>query len=334
MIFDFLKRKPKPRPTCGGHERHWDKSAPSVINSKRPIEFETMFYHYNQTLPSGTEKLEFSIREEDGKWFLSGPDNLRTETDETLLARVQEVIDRNHLTGYNGHSEITYGVPPEYQPYWMKVKYDSGEQLYFSLQFNPGVRWGAELRRLFCAEYDAHGIEDLLPPAEMRNIVRFDMEFNEWPLHYTYGVIRMQDDVEGERPVHYMKAVWDREKDETVTDEIIKVPEGFYEHITAMVRKAQLWDYVNGKIDFPSFDFKGAVVGKTKDSEGTYVEKNRLPVLHFCAQSEQGRQFNLFVYGDDVTEELRELVEPFREYVELVFAATEEKTSLSKRRRG
>ena len=296
---------------CGGRVEKSDSGAPKVIASKNIIEFSVHFGCYNRMGFFGCEFYDFSVKrdKEGGPFVLEFRDH-RIETDERLCSDIQQIIDENNLSLNNGVVRYTHGLPPEYQPYDFDAVYDSGEKLQFYIQGEPTAQWCVSLRKALCRELVRNGIEDLLPPKEDRNVARFDLGFQEWPLKTMYATIRTEDDVPGERPVHYFKSVWNYETGESVYDATIVIPDGFYAHITELAEKTDLRECSNGQIE--PFEQERSPFGKPG-----------IPVISWCCEGESTKQFNTFVWGDEINEDHIKIASVIREYLESVFEGVE-----------
>lgn len=330
-------RKPDDRIENGGTHRSQDTGAAKVIESKNIVEFNTFCYWYNRDLWR-PEPVRFSVSRENGEGpFILTRDDTKVETDESFLAKLQEIIEKHKLVSKNGQFEHTYGLPPEFTDYVLKAVYDSGEVLYFDTNGGPESPWCADLRKALCDELVRNGIEDMLPPIEDRRIARFDLKFNEWPLNTSYATIRTEDDEDGKRPVHFMKMIYNNETKSSEGMKIIRIPDGFYARITELVDQTKLRDYSNGKIDFPDAFGGGDIMmgmgmgvgmgmgmGMTmQPQEQPKIDKEHTPVIGYCCEGESGKQCNTFRYGDDIPEGLREAAGVIREYLEEVFAASD-----------
>lgn len=289
----------------GGRVNNSDPEAPKTISSKKPVGFETHFWAFTRINGYGQEQFNLSVkkREDGSELMLSSDGRKDIVTDENFLYEVQNIIEKHSLVSLNGTVEYVSGLPPEYQPYWMKVWYDSGEMLTFSVPGNPNAGWCNDLKKLLCDELVRHGIEDMLPPKEDRQIARFDLKIHKWPYNIMYATIRTEDDEIDKRPVHYWRRVWNKETQKSETSNISRIPEDFYENITRLVEETKLRDYSNGKIDFP--------MGMRSDD----VKED---VIGYCAEGISGRQFNTFIYGDEIPDGLRDAVNVIKEYIDSV----------------
>ena len=289
----------------GGHVNNSDPNAPKVITSKKPVGFDTHFWVYTGINGRGYEAFNISVKKsEDGtELILSCKDRNDIVTNEEFLKEVQRIIEKNSLVSLNGSVEYVNGLPPEYQPYWMDVEYDSGETLSFTIPGNPNADWCKDLKKLLCDELVRHGIEDMLPPKEDRQIARFDLKIHKWPYSVWYATIRTQDDDEDKRPVHYLRSVWNKETKESEISDITVIPEDFYENITRLVEETKLRDYSNGKIDFPT---------------GMKSDEVKEDVIGYCAEGISGKQFNTFIYGDEIPDGLRKATDEIKKYIDSV----------------
>ena len=290
----------------GGHIDNSDPDAPKEIRSKKIVEFECHFFVHNWINMMMNEFISFSVRKgtDGNRLLLERNSSCETvETDESFMDRLQEVIEKNGLVKLNGRDEYTQGLPPEFRDYGVKAVYDSGEKLNFSIGGNPAYPWCKDLRKALCDELVRHGIEDLLPPKADRNVARFILEIHKWPHLIRYWTIRT-DEAPEEKVVHYLKSVWNKITSSPELDELIVVPDGFYEHITELVEQTKLRDYCNGMIDFPD--------GRTSDQV-------REPVIKYSAEGESGRQFNTFLIGEEIPEGLYKAVDTITEYIDSVF---------------
>ena len=275
------------------------------IKSKNIVEFSAYFCSYKQFEFSRPEFLNPKVTKDPntGDFILScGYGDIKT--DKEFLDKLQELIERNSLVKENGHALRIDGLPPEFQPYSFKAVYDSGEVLSFNVGGNPTAPWCVELRKLLCKEHAKHGIEDMLPPKEDRNVVRFDLKYFGWPRNIKYNNIFMQGDDYNKRGFHYMKEIWNRETGECECDRIITVDEAFFKHISELIEELDLRDYCNGKIDYP---------------DGMDYRTCREPVIGFCAEGESRKQFNTFMVGSDIPDGLKEAAGVIRDYIETVF---------------
>jgi len=306
-LFSFVRNKMMDNPPClmpgmRAPGSGCDSSAPKIITSKTIVEFQTSFFCHTWFLPEPFEPISITVRRQaQGGCFTLKSGRHNVEVTECFLAKIQEVIDKNKLVECNGCFERIYGVPPEAEPYTMKAVYDSGEKLSFAICTSPSEPWCQEIRALLCEELVRHGIKDMLPPEEDRRIVRFDLEFDEWPLNTQYCTMETEDDEEGKRPVHYSKCVWNRETNQG-RDETYTIPDGFYDRISELVEQTGLRNYCNGRIDFPS-DVKS-------------VDKERTAFIRFCAEGESGRQFNAHVYGEEISQGLLKATGIIRDHLE------------------
>lgn len=313
---------------CGGTDKHEDPNAPKVIKSKNIIDFDIHVCCYNTWL-GRVEPVVFSVsRETENGPFILTRGDLKVETDTSFLDKLQEIIDEFGLVKLNGYYEYTHGILPEFNNYIITAVYDSGERLHFDTKGTPESEWCAAMRKAICDELVRHGITDMLPPEEDRRLRRFSLELNEWPLYTDYSTIRTQDDEEGKPAVHFVKSVWNRETQTTEYRKIITVPDGFYARIAGLVDETGLREFSNGMIDFPCSPFPGMQImgagagtmfGMQQPAE--QIDKEHTPYIHYCVESESGKQCNTFHYGEDIPKGLKKAAAVIREYLDGVFAS-------------
>ncbi|MCR5215260.1 MAG: zinc ribbon domain-containing protein [Eubacterium sp.] len=286
--------------------RKTDPNAPKIIESRKIVEFETYLYTKDPLTLSQPEMVSFGVKREtgEGSYVLSRNPDERVETDESFMLTLQEIIEENSLVSFNGNDEYKQGVPPEFQAYRMKAIYDSGQVLSFSILGHPTLKWCWDLRKALCNELAKHGVEDMLPPKEDRQVVRFDLKYHDWPRYIMYASIATEEDEPGKQPVHFIKYIYNKETKETEYKEVIIVPDGFYQHISDLVQSTNLRDYSNGQIDLPK--------------EITFDNADK-PAIGYCIEGASGRQFNTFVYGDPIPEGLSENANVIRKYLDSLF---------------
>lgn len=290
-------------PSEGGDGGKKDNSysAPVEISSRNIESFETTFYLKDDLRDENSGTYIFKIfKNENGEYVLS--EEARYKISDTVgkevLDKLQTIIEDNDLAALNGTVEETKGLPEEFGPCEMSVTYDSGEKLYFLTDNNPYAKWAAEIKELFVNEFINLGYEGLLSNEEEGALVRFDMGYIDGDSEYFYGAIFTEEDT-GDYSVHYMKNVYNRVTKETVVEEIIEVPENFYEELNNVITELKLEDIWNGQID-PG--------GKSAMDKYAY----------YTTETESGFQINAFYEGDEA-EELCELLKKIAEYLDTFF---------------
>lgn len=275
--------------------------APTTIESRNIESFETYFYLWDEFDDTNTGGYSFVIKQnETGEYVLSENShyNISEKVDKSILEKLQVIIEDNNLVRANGIDKYTQGLPEEFAPCMLSVIYDSGEKLYFSEDNNPQAKWARDMIELFKNEFISLGHEELLPPIEDRTLVRFDMSFVDGPRKYMYATIFTEEDI-GDYSVHYIKNVYNRETKESEFDEIIEVPEDFYEKLSEKLTETGLENYQNGTIE----------------SAGTSKMDK---YASFTMEMQSGLQKNAFYEGDEAEALLKEMGK-LAEYIDVYF---------------
>lgn len=256
--------------------------APDKIESRNIESFKTSFFLWDTFNEENVGGYSFSIEKNDkGEYVLSEDShyNIQVVIDKSVLEHLQIIIEENNLAKSNGMDRYTKGLPEEYAPCMLLATYDSGEKLYFSVDNNPEAKWAQDMMKLFKREFINQGHEELLPPIEDRTVIRFDMGYTDGICDYSYLAIFTEDDTD-ERPVHYLVNIYNRETKETEFDDIVQIPEGFYENLSNEIGRLNLVEYQNGEMP----------PGDTSSLE---------QYAYFCIEMQSGCQFNGFFEGDD-----------------------------------
>ena len=138
-------------PLCGGVTDRTDRTAPKVIKSKEITAFSTSFLLRDETSPhDAIEHWSFTVKKDDsGRITIDAGNGTTVQADDTLLAELQQVIDRFDLAALNGTDRVTAGLPPMFSPCRMSVDYASGERLYFQRNSRPEEGWPRAMLDIF-----------------------------------------------------------------------------------------------------------------------------------------------------------------------------------------
>jgi len=136
---------------CGGRTDKSDPDAPKVIESTEITEFSVAFFLAERWTGEDDHRFDFEVKPDENGVLTayehySGIQHL---ADEDLLNALQEVIVQNNLAMMNGIYEVTAGLPPEYQPRILKVKYASGETLSYTVDNDPYEAWAVQICDVF-----------------------------------------------------------------------------------------------------------------------------------------------------------------------------------------
>ena len=149
----------KSEPTVGEVTDNTDPAAPKEIASREITEFYAHFYHRECENAEGGHTFTFSVTaDEDGtliaKEALTG---LSVPAEEAFLLALQKIIEAHDLVQKNGIYKVTAGLPPEYQPCELTVRYASGEVLTFTEKNDPAAEWSKAVHAAFAERFAAQG---------------------------------------------------------------------------------------------------------------------------------------------------------------------------------
>lgn len=275
--------------------------APKKIESRNIDYFKTHFYLVDTFNDANSGSYSFLIeKNEGGEYVLSENShfNISTVIDADILEKLQLIIEENNLVEANGVDKHTSGLPEEYAPCLLSVVYDSGEELFFSEDNNPGAKWAFDTMELLKSEFIKQGHEELLPPIEDTTLVRFDMSYTDGERVYSYFTYFTEEDTD-EYAHHYMKITYNRNDPDDEYNAIIEVPDDFYSDLAGKINELELENHQNGEI---------APSGTSKMDK--YAQ--------FCMEMESGLQVNAF-YEGEAADELYELLGELSEYLDSYF---------------
>ena len=152
---------------CGGVTDKTDKRAPKVIASKEITEFHAHFLLKEEwSRGHVSEFYTFDVKK-DAAGVLTASEGLTgisAPADAGLLSALQGVIDKCGVAQKNGVYYVTAGLPPEFWPCELSVKYASGEKLAFTHDNDPSAEWAKNVYLAFSKWFEARGIDALVPP--------------------------------------------------------------------------------------------------------------------------------------------------------------------------
>lgn len=303
---------------CGGTKDDTDYNAPKMIRSDELISFDTGFYRCADLLYDTDRSYRFkmSVAENGVLTITEGYDEkLKCETDATFAASLQKLIRKYELVKLNGIQKQTYGLPPEYAPYWIKAEYASKETLYFSVNGDPYAEWTGAVLELFAKEFARHGMEDLLPPKENSTMTRFSLSYAHDGMGYRYSEIlipvteeekaRSLEDIatNGINEENCVKKAygesWDREGKAVPTSKrMAGLTEAYYQGLQQIAEETELRIFQNGELMPPDFD----------DTAPQYYE--------FYVEYASGKRMSGFSDDPAQCEKFRTIAERFSAYCE------------------
>ena len=309
---------PDPEPIDGGTTTHIDADAPKVIQSKDIRAFFANFYLYNRWRGDREQFFEFEIRNDDSGVLTASERNSGASlpADKELLDALQAVLDKYGLVSQNGIYSVTAGLPPEFQESTLRVSYESGESLYFTVNNEPEAKWAEAVYDVFAAWFSAHGDDSLQPDRETSLVTRFDLESVEDGIYLRYSGINVQPEnaIDGQTYL-LMWYVWDDTAKTTLNEEFILFPEGYYEKITEILAK---YDVVL-KYDQSWFEHSDGYFGMSDESLHEGEEDREDRKLELYAEFESGNRFSIETRKESEIEGMKPMLDELYEYLASLF---------------
>ncbi|MBQ3108956.1 MAG: hypothetical protein IJC67_05000 [Clostridia bacterium] len=149
----------KPEPTVGDVTDNTDPAAPKEIASREIAEFYARFFHRECENAEGGHAFAFSVTAGDDGTLTAkeAHTELSAPADEAFLLTLQEIIEAHDLVQKNGVYKVTAGLPPEYQPSELTVRYASGEVLTFTEKNDPAAEWSKAVYAAFAELFAQQG---------------------------------------------------------------------------------------------------------------------------------------------------------------------------------
>ena len=302
-----------PEPIDGGTTVHTDANAPKVIQSKDIRAFFANFYLYHRWRGDEERFFEFEIKLNDEGTLTATERNSGASlpADADLLTALQEVIDKYNLAAKNGIYEVTAGLPPEFQESTLRVSYESGESLTFTQNNNPEAKWAEAVYDVFAAWFSAHGDDILQPDRETSLLNRLDIRSVEGSIYLDYCGINVneKDAIDGETYL-LMWSVWDDEAQQLLAKEFILFPEDYYERVTEILAKYDL--YLKYEQSWPSHDDGYYGMGDESLHEGEEDREDRR--LDLYGEFESGNRFSIETKKESEIEGLQPMLDELYEY--------------------
>lgn len=264
----------------GGQVDYTDENAPKVINSKDIDEFSTHFYVGDSLNTAYNGFYEIEIKEKDGKYNLKESKTFKIK--ETIsseeLSKIQEIIDKYELVKFNGIDKVTSGLPYEYGPMAISVKYKSNEALYFRQNNDPDCEWTKEFVKCIKEIFIDYGHDELIDSAkELYNFV-----FNFTYDGHRYNHFFLVDENE---ELKLARTIIDG--DAVLDDKFIDVPQDFNAIINDLINRCDLYSFNTGTLNFDSELYK-------KDFYEFYIDfTDGSQLCDYSNEDERVQKFNL-----------------------------------------
>jgi len=306
------------RPECGGVTDKTDRSAPKTIVSKDLTGFYAHFYLRGEWSPGkGDRFYTVEVRKNEqgvltaAVWTDSRDDaRVSLPADETLLTKLQSIIDERHLAGNNGVYRVTAGLPPEFQKCHFNANYASGEKIEFTENNNPDAEWTRETYLAFAEWFAEKGDESLLPPKLVYGPVKkcsFTLSADGMKFHFSPVHVQEEKAINGEQlllgRMSYDAAAkkWGREDDFTL------FPEDYLQQIHAILSAH----------DLRAFDYHSVLY---KERKMTKEEKDFFrPALQIHVDFEDNKALRIDVNDAGDLETLQPLVKELLAYHDSLF---------------
>lgn len=283
FLFSLFGCKKNDGPIAGGVTDKTDPNAPKVIESEQIVEFDTNYFSYIRWSGDENHKFEFKVVKENNQFVLyENNRNIKCDADDSLLENIQKVIEDNNLVSRNGVYKITAGLPVEYQPCNFYVKYDSGEELQFTINNEPCDKWSADLYDVINEYLLSKDIDTLSPTKEESLVNNFMFSYKQDNLIFDYQEIDVEKNKAIKNNTHLlMNDVYDENKQEVVYQEMIVIPDDYYQIISDILSKHDVvtkydfstYNYLSNSFDNHSLGYYGfSKDSNSKDSESYKVE--------------------------------------------------------------
>ncbi len=289
----------------GGRIEHSNPTAPKEIKSKDIVSLKLSAFYKNDLYSGIDGWYDFEIYKNDAGTMMLKHGRLETtecEADKELLEKTQALVDKHELAKANGQESYAQGLPPEYQPYLLDIKYASGEKLYFYLQGDPYSEWSCDFIDLFRAYLASKGFEKYSIKEKEMAVTRFDFKFNEGKMVYWYGNILTSDKNTGEQITCIWKNFYEH-NGEGKERKMIHIPDGYFDNVKRLIEDHNMLSLTNHRIEPVGFDFMDD------------------PFVEFCIEIENGKQFNCFYGKDEIPEEFQKLKGIVRDFMDPIFSA-------------
>lgn len=274
-----------------------DKSyrASTEFKSTTIVGLRATFYHYGDGYDYWESSYRFLIDNFDGKNVdieESRCFKAKITVDRSVLDGVQKILEKWDLLKMNGTDEHTSGLPEEYQPYYFRVVYDSGEELYFSENNDPRSPWTWELVTYMRDVFARNGHPEVVaPPSPVED---FSFHFGDGKMSYWFAPMTVFDEHENPYEALLVSVHGSEEgKDDGVF--YCKLDEGIYQKVADLIIEYDLRKLNTGRLA-PS-DFQPGPNGFFE----MYVDYENYS--------------QVYCYGNEVPEEVSKALAELAQYV-------------------
>ncbi len=159
---------------AGGVTDKTDPKAPKAIESRDISDFYATFCLSGEWSPGRVSVFyTFAVKPDEAGVLTASEETtgVRAPADRALLDALQKIIDERKLVGKNGEYRVTAGLPPEFRPSTLTVRYASGEQLSFTRNNDPRAEWSKDMYLVFASWFASRELDALLPPETVTGTV-------------------------------------------------------------------------------------------------------------------------------------------------------------------
>lgn len=276
-------------------------AAPKVINSKQIVSLKTYFYHRDRFDEKRNGKFRFLLADgADGDLTLSErlTYRLQAAVPDTILEKVQKIIDKHKLVNLNGIEKYTTGKAEEYSPTYLMVEYESGEELFFYMDGDPDSSWTGELLELFQSYLAAAGFKEVMSSPDAGILDRFELSFNEGSLVHEYFPVMKLDETGLKIVQHLRKNLYDTDKDILISEESIEIPDGYYTKLQELINELKLLEHHNGI----------SKSGRFKYGDNDFFS--------YCIGMKNLKQYNAFYVGEEIPDECSALTKELVKFID------------------
>lgn len=236
-FFNLFAQSKKHDARGGQHIRRYEKREP--VKSTELKSLSTSFYiaplaygsafkgHYAiELLPADNERFTLSCNNET---IMVGNE---------VADDIQNIIAKYKLMENNGVTDITAGLPPEYQPMHFKATYASGEDIAYCINNNPMNMWQIELFRYVREQMLSHGNRAFATPAEFPQIERITLKYSDGD-----GIVHWYDNIRHDDGQMLMRIVYEQKTNNEISDGTVAIPDEYYTGINTLVDSQNLhWE--------------------------------------------------------------------------------------------
>ncbi len=311
-------------PVDGGNTHHVDPDAPKHIDSSKIASLDIYAFIANRYYGDEDHDFHFSIVGEDGgSVFAEEYSGAREKADEALLGQVQEVIERNELTSFNGVYDVTAGIAPEYQARSFLVTYDSGEKIAFTMDNDPYALWAEELYDVFADWLHEKGNDVLYPAEDDSLMTRFRLSYTDGDgLQTEYSDIYIRDEND-EKKLVLMRSVYDQKEEREIKEDYIGFPEAYFEGLSKIIADSHVlrnyrfseYDHKEGNYGNHEAGYYGMGDKSTFDEE----EDSEMMDLDIYLEYGSGSRYNIETKKESEIEAFLPLIEELLTYHEKLF---------------